>query len=184
MAKKIAKRMDWPRAENVIDIYSVSHCVSHDFADYINFWKHNGYWFFDTPNIIGQLARENGIDLSGMKFFYYEVYERQYDTEKDSWTEFQPEASFLTDVRVPSEKQLEGYDVVSFRVQTSPECSPLSCNNLPRVLVNSHCLLRSLDEAKSHLESGRFNDTCGEPGPFRIFAVFSLPDISPEEPKP
>src|SRR5258708_28404099 len=101
MAKKIAKRMDWPRAENVIDIYSVSHCVSHDFADYINFWKHNRYWFFDTLNIIRQLARENRIDLSGMKFFYYHVYERQYDTEKDYSTELHPSASSVTAVRLP-----------------------------------------------------------------------------------
>jgi hypothetical protein len=182
MAKKIATKPDYVSAENVIDVYSVSHCVSDNFANYFPFWKHNGYWFFNHPNIIQQLADENRIDLSGMKFFYYEIYERQYDEETESWSDFRPEASFLTDVCVPTEKRLEGFDVVSFWSQTAAECSPLSCSNLAQdVPVNRHCLLQSFDEAKSHLESGRFDDT--EPGPFRIFAVYSLPNISLEEPK-
>jgi hypothetical protein len=183
MAKKIAKRPDYVTGENVIDVYSVSHCISDNFANYFPFWKHNGYWLFNRTDVIQQLADENRIDMSGARFFYYEIHERQYDEDKKSWTEFKPEASFLTDVRVPPEKQLEGFDVVSFWSGTSAEHSPLSCNNLAQdVPVNRHCLLRSLDECKSHLESGRFDDC--EPGPFRIFAVYSLPEISVERPKP
>ena len=177
MAKKIATRPDWLAAENVIDIYSVSHCISDNFADYFKFWKHNGYWFFDTPDTIGQLAHENGIDLSGMKFFYYEVHERQYDQDKKSWIDFQPEPSFLTNVRLPMKKSLEGYDVVSFWARTSAEHSPLSCNNLAEgIPVNPRCLLETFEDARSFLESGRFDG--GEPGPFRIFAVYSLPELS------
>ena len=47
-----AGRAQWIKAERVSDIYSVSGCVSKNFADYINYWKHNGYWFFDSPRII------------------------------------------------------------------------------------------------------------------------------------
>jgi hypothetical protein len=177
MAKKIVKRPDWLSSESVIDICSVSNCVSNNFANYFPFWKHNGYWFFDTAHAIEQLARENGIDLSGVKFFFYEVHERQYDEEKKSWNDIQPEPSFLTKVRPPTERKLEGYDVVSFWSGMAAECSPLSCNSVAQdVPVNTHCLLQNFAEAKSHLESGRFDDT--EPGPFRIFAVYSLPDIS------
>jgi hypothetical protein len=61
---------------------------------------------------------------------------------------------------------------VSFNAQTSPECSPLSCNNLAEsVGVNDHCLLENLEQARKLLENGAFNDT--EPGPFRVFAVYS-----------
>jgi hypothetical protein len=177
MAKRIAKRPDWVAAKNVVDIYSVSHCVSDNFANYFNFWKHNGYWFFDTLDLIGQLAHDNGIDLSGLKFFYYEAYEKQYHEDEKSWTDFQPAGSLLTKIRLPTKKNLEGYDVVSFWSLTSAECSPLSCNNLAQTLsVNLHCLLETLEEAKSHLESGRFDGS--EPGPFRIFAVYSLPEVS------
>jgi hypothetical protein len=62
--------------------------------------------------------------------------------------------------------------VVSFNVQTSPECSPLSCNSLAESIeVNEHCLLPSLEIAKQLLESGAFTDS--EPGPFRVFGVYS-----------
>ena len=52
-------------ARSIVDIYSISNCVSKHFADYIKFWKHNGYWFFNSPEIIRQLAQENSIDLKG-----------------------------------------------------------------------------------------------------------------------
>lgn len=56
MAKRVAIKPDWLKANEVEDIYSVSGYISKDFADYINFWKHNGYWLFDSPNVIEQLA--------------------------------------------------------------------------------------------------------------------------------
>jgi predicted nicotinamide N-methyase len=37
MAKHIAIRPEWLKAERVVDIYSVSNCVSEDFADYIKY---------------------------------------------------------------------------------------------------------------------------------------------------
>ena len=43
MAKCVSVRPEWIKAEHVADIYSVSSCVSKDFAEYINYWKHNGY---------------------------------------------------------------------------------------------------------------------------------------------
>jgi hypothetical protein len=64
MAKKIIKKPDRLKADNVYDIYSVTNCLSKNFADYINYWRHNGYWFFDSPEIIVNLANEKSIDLS------------------------------------------------------------------------------------------------------------------------
>jgi len=171
MAKRVVERPDWLAAERVSSIYSVSGCVSENFADYVRFWKHNGYWFFDSPEIIVELARENGIDLAEHMLFFYEVYEFQFDS--GNWTPFAAEASFVTNVRVPEAKVLEGYDVVTFSVQTDPECSPLSCNGLAaEIETNTRCLLPSFDEARALLENGRFNNS--EPGPYRIFAVYSV----------
>jgi len=39
MAKRVVARPDWLPAERVSSIYSVSGCVSENFADYINFWE-------------------------------------------------------------------------------------------------------------------------------------------------
>jgi hypothetical protein len=56
------------------------------------------------------------------------------------------EPSFPTQVIVPPEKVLDGYDVVSFHAGTSAECSPLSCDGLAtEVETNSHCLLATLE---------------------------------------
>jgi len=173
MAKRIKVRPDWLNASGVEDIYSVSGCISEDFTDYINYWKHNGYWFFDSPDIIKQLAKDNSLDLTATKLFFYEVYEFQFDDVECRWETFQPEASFTTQVAMPRDKTLDGYDVVTFYVRTKAECSPLSCNSLATMVeTNPRCLLTSVDQAKELLEEGKFNDA--EPGPHRIFAVYSV----------
>jgi len=176
MAKKICNRPDWLKADQVIDIYSVTSCVSEDFTEYANYWKHNGYWFFDSPDIIKILAKDNSIDLSEVMYFYYEVYELEYDDGDNKWYPFEPEASFKTNVVIPKEKHLEGYDIVTFSASMNPECSPLSCNSLAvEIKTNKHCLLYSFEEAKSYLEIGIFYNS--EPGPYRIFSVYSIKEI-------
>ena len=171
MAKRVRRRPGWLAAPQVTDSYSVSNCQSENFADYIPYWKHNGYWFFDSPEIIESVAGEHSIQLGGTSLFYYEVYEMEFDGE--SWHAFSPEASFPTNVVAPSEKQLEGFDVVNFTARTSPECSGLSCSNLARDLpTNAHCLFDSFNDAEVSVSSGAFNES--EPGPYRIFAVYSV----------
>ena len=59
MAKKVANKPDWLKAPLVTDVYSVSGCISEDFADYIEYCKHNGYRLFDSPEIICGVARKN-----------------------------------------------------------------------------------------------------------------------------
>ncbi len=173
MAKRVSVRPEWLKAERVADIYSVSRCVSEDFADYINYWKHNGYWFFDSPGIIQRLALDHSLDLTGTTLFYYEVHEGEFDDAENQWIPFAPEPSFTTRVISPLEKTLEGYDVVTFSVRTSAECSPLSCNSLStEVETNQHCLLPSFERALQLVDEGKFNNA--EPGPYRIFAVYSV----------
>ncbi len=173
MAKHVSIRPDWLKAEQVTDIYSVSNCVSDDFADYINFWKHNGYWLFDSPETIREVAKENSLNLENTNLFYYEVHEYEYDEGNKSWKSFVSEPSFKTQVIEPEAKRLEGYDVATFSVHTSPECSPLSCNSLATIIeTNEHCLLPSVEEARQLLEKGKFKNS--EPGPYRIFAVCSV----------
>lgn len=173
MAKQVATRPEWLRADRVVDIYSVSSCMSNDFADYINYWKHNGYWLFDSPEVIREVAKENSLVLTNAGLFYYEVHDQEYDEDEKSWKPFAPEPSFKTEIIRPSSKTLEGYDVVTFYAHTSPECSPLSCNSLAsEVETNRHCLLPSFEKAKELLEEGKFKNS--EPGPYRIFAVYSV----------
>ena len=171
LAKKVAPRDDWLAAPTVEDIYSVSRCVSEHFVDYVPYWKHNGYWLFNSVADVQSLARELSIDLSDCRLFYYEIFDLEFDEETMKWQPFEPEP-FGIAVVPPAGWHLEGYDVVSFMVGCSPGCSPLSCNRLAATVpTNRHCLLETLDEARYLLEDGAFANS--EPGPFRIFAVYS-----------
>ena len=171
MAKRVCERPEFLHAPVVVDIYSVSSCVSDYFADYINSWKHNGYWLFDSPEIIQTVAKENSIDLNGAELFYYEAHELQFDGQV--WRTFAPEPSFPLNVKRLPQKKLKGFDVVTFQGGNAPQHSPLSCNSLAeKIPTNSHCLLDSFEVAESHLNSGGFAG--GEPGPYRIFAVYSV----------
>jgi hypothetical protein len=173
MAKFVVDRPDWLGVAVVEDIYSVSGCVSPSFADYYSAWKHNGFWLFNSTDVIRQLASEKGIDLTDAKFFYYELHERQFGEDGNEEAFEAPDPAFATNVSVPQTKSLEGFDVVTFWAGAAPECSPLSCNGLAREHdVNRHCLLASLEEAISLLKTGAFKNC--EPGPFRIFSVYSL----------
>ncbi len=173
MYKRVETKPDWLKSDAVRDVYSLSNCISDDFADYINYWKHNGYWLFDSPRVIEELSESEGIDLSGATLFYYEAYEYEFNDIQNEWVTYAPEPSFETNVSVPVERNLEGYDVATFYVHTSPECSPLSCNSLATdIPANEHCLFNTFEEAKGAIESGRFKNS--EPGPYRIFAVYSV----------
>jgi hypothetical protein len=99
MAKRVSKSPDCLEASKVIDIYSVSGCMSKAFADYTNYWKHNGYWFFDSPEIIQNVAKEHLHQLEGTSLFYYEAHELQFDDR--SWQPYAPEPSSPTDIIPP-----------------------------------------------------------------------------------
>lgn len=171
--KRVAQRDKWLSAQNVEDIYSLSSCESEDFADYINFWRHNGYWLFDSPGIIRTIANEHSISLESLRLFYYEAYEEEYSEKYKCWRPFHPEKSFETNIQMPAEKVLEGFDVTCFSMGNTPECSPLSCSSLAETIpTNRHCLFNTFQEAKNAIEQGLFFNS--EPGPFRIIAVFSV----------
>jgi hypothetical protein len=171
LAKRSCKKPEAFNLPSVVDIYSVGSCVNDDFTDYINYWKHNGYWLFDSPEIIQTVAQSNSLDLNGTMLFYYEAYEMQFTEE--GWRSFSPEPSFPTNVIPPSRKKLEGFDVVTFWAGNAPECSPLSCNHLAETIhTNAHCLFVSFDEAETSLSTGKFAGC--EPGPYRIIAVYSV----------
>jgi hypothetical protein len=174
MAKKVETRPEWLKAGKVAAIYSVSGCISKFFCDYIDHWKHNGYWFFDDPALIAEVAEAASTPLAGHQLFYYEVYEKEFEEGAGIWTGFAADEAFATNVVAPPTKRLEGYDVVTFSAHTSPECSPLSCNHLAAegISVNEHCLLPSLEEAIRLVEARAFAKS--EPGPYRIFAVYSV----------
>jgi len=159
----------------VVDIYSVSTCISKDFTYYIPHWRHNGYWLFNKPGDMDEILSKENLKRDSFKLFYYEVYDYQFDEREMRWLPFSPESvsSFVTNIDNSAMKSLEGFDVASYESGSNPGHSPLSCNGLAGELpVNAHCLFVSIEAAKDSLEAGRFANT--EPGPFRILSVYSV----------
>lgn len=170
MAKRIAACPDCLDVPHVRDVYAVANCVSNDFCDDIEVGQHNGFWFFDSPSLIRDIATTNDIDLTDTVLVYYRGYGTQFDAELGKWTAYAAVPGFPTEVLPPHLETFLGYDVVTYSMQNAPECSPLSCNGVAQdVRVNQHCLLDTLRFAMHHLEHGTFNDA--EPGPYRIVAV-------------
>jgi len=167
---------DWIEAPEVTAVHSLSGCVSRNFGYYIPLWRHNGWWLFDTPKAARDAAAELGVATDGLSLFYYEAYDQQYDDESQSWQAFEPESDgFTTEVVRPDSATMSGYDVVTYFVRTSPECSPLSCNGLAESIpVNERCLFDGFEDAFAAIESGKFKDS--EPGPYRIIAVYQVDD--------
>lgn len=176
MYKNVAAKPDWLNNDIVKDLYSVSPCISGDFAEraeWIDAWKHNGYWLFDAPQIVESIAFERGIELETMSLFFYLAHPRQWDDVRGEWIDYSSDASLPTDVQPPRKSGFEGFDVVSFSSQTAAECSPLSCNGLAHTVdVNEHCLIPEFETAMSAIERGLFKNC--EPGPYRIIEVRSL----------
>lgn len=173
IGKRIAERPEWLAIPCVKSIYSVANCISSDFADYIPFWRHNGFWLFDHPGIIVQLCVDNSIDMTGLSYLYLESDLVQYDTGRKRWSEFQPESSFETNVSKPIGARLMGFDVVTFSCGNTSEHSPLSCNHVAsEILVNEYCLIDNSDDARDHIEAGVFANS--EPGPLRVVAVHEV----------
>jgi hypothetical protein len=171
--KRVAARPDWLReARHVEDIYSISRCISDDFADYSSHWLHNGAWLFDDPAIMEALAHAEGIALDGAQLFYYEIHDHEFNEDTSAWSPLALK-DFPMRVVVPAAKALHGFDVNCASQRNLPECSPLSCNALGTELaVNRHCLMETLEAARAALEQGRFDRS--EPGPFRIYAVYTV----------
>lgn len=171
--KTVAQRPAWLGANSVLAIYSISNCVSEAFVDYVEKWKHNGYWLFDSPNAMEEIASEENIDLSRCTLFFYEVFEFEFDQEKKLWRKFEAEGSFTTSVVAPSSKTFQGVDVATFWAGNLPECSPLSCNSLAcEIPVNTYCLFDSFEQAKGAVDAGQFANS--ERGPLRVFAVYTV----------
>ena len=160
---------------HVEKICSVSSCMARNFSYDQGSWNHNGFWMYDSIAKMQAEADHGGIETGSLTCFYYEVYEKQFVEEGKVWEKFKSN-DLPTDVQPPDEKTLLGYDVVTFSTGTSPECSPLSCNYRASIVeVNKYCLIPTFEAAKSALEAGVFDLT--EPGPFRIFGVYSCSQI-------
>jgi len=49
MAKRTEGNSGWNKPAAGSRAYSVNDCVNDNFADFVDYWKHSCWWFFDSP---------------------------------------------------------------------------------------------------------------------------------------
>lgn len=171
MAKKIRSNEGEIPEQSVVDIYSVSECISVSFCAYRKYRRHNGYDLFNTPADLHEVATLERIAITDCTLLYYEALDREFNERTTSWSPLQPDYGLRTSVQSPTSKDLIGFDIVSIVGGSAHGCSPLSCNALAgSIKVNEQCLIPSCEAALAALESGRISEC--EPGPYRVYAVY------------
>ncbi len=157
--------------EPVEDVGSVAECIVSGAQDWIQHWKHNRFWRYDSEELalsVVPLDQREAFDV-----YAYESYPVLFDVDGE-----QPLRMPQLNVEpAGADYQVLGYDIVELHSIGQPGdeepnyefgCSPLTCNALLKeVPVNKHCLLEShaeaLDLAKRVAAS---NGAMGEPGPY------------------
>ena len=163
------KQPDWLKALQVEEICSASDCIGRTDWDWINEWRHNAAWVFDSPelawSVVPQQLRES-CDIYAFCLFpvRYELGSRA--------------SAAIPDVKpVPMDSSFTklGYDLVSSTTGNCFEHSPLSCNGLAaEVPTNRYCLLDTAEEAFALAPTLEVpgQPMRGEPGPYHIVEVW------------
>lgn len=174
-AKLTTKRPDWLKAPQVNEICSASTCISRADWDWINEWKHNEIWLYDSPELaLGVVPAET---LNVCDLYAYRLYPVRFikgSRKPFIFPEVKP-------VALNGSFEQLGFDLFSRTFESVSECapffecSPLSCNNLAaEVPTNRYCLLDTAEEAFAlapRMETP--GETLrGEPGPYHVVEVW------------
>ena len=164
--KRVESRPDWLQAAGVVEICSVSNCVSEPPEGWIEQWLHNDIGFFD--NVSDAMAIVPAEDRARYRLFAYRLYPARF--QHGGQQPFVMPAS-AADPVPPAFRSL-GFDAVSKSMDSilGFECSPLSCNSMAAELgTNEHCLFDSLEAAIAG--ATRFSLEQPEPGDYYVVEV-------------
>jgi hypothetical protein len=158
-------------APSVVDICSVSHCMSAPPDGWLDHWLHNELGFFDSPDIAGQVI---GPSEEGFTVFGYRLGTVRFSEGRPelwTWPDIDPEdragyRSLGFDVIGKTDMGKTDMAIIGF------EHSPLSCNAMAAEYpVNAHCLLDDLALAVAAAE--QFSIEQPEPGMYYVAEVLT-----------
>jgi len=161
LAKTVEPRPDWLRAPGVLDICSVSDCISKTPGDPLRAGRQNAFGFCDSLDEARSVipAEDQRIDLFAFEFLPLRGMDGRLD------------AAALAGVAgtVPPDFEFLGYDIVTRSGGTAVECSPLSCNRVAETIpTNSHCLVDGEEQALKALAVISAPGYGAEPGPYYL----------------
>lgn len=164
--KQTSKETAWLQSPGVKEICSVSECMSKGPKNWINHWRHNGMWVYDTEEIAWDVVPpeiRKDFDL----FAYRMIPARFVKGEQEIF-----EIPHLTVQPLSASFEALGFDAVSRSLGNDFECSPLSCNQRAKDhVVNKYCLVNNLSGAISLGREFSMGGAGAEPGPYYVVEV-------------
>ncbi len=163
--KIVVSNPDWlTDAPAVEEVCSVSECISTAPPNWIDKWRHNAMWVYDTPDLAWAVIPDE--DRLRYTLFAYRILPRRFDESGETDIPL-PQ---LNVIPLPSGFISLGFDAVSRSGEAGFECSPLSCNSLASAYpVNRHCLVNDIDTAIAMAQD--FTVGKCEPGPYYVVEV-------------
>jgi hypothetical protein len=168
-------------------VCSLGHYVSDGPANWIDQWRHNEMWFYDSEELVRKviaeaiqihlepdperdppwqvrLTRERGAEF---EYFAYKLF-------PVSFTEGKPETFPVPVLKVAplaEDYQRLGYDAVNKTGCAHFECSPLCCNGMSEEIpVNRWCLID--EQERAFAVANYFSVRKPEPGPYFVVEVW------------
>ena len=165
--KRTSKKPDWLQTPRVVEICSVSDCVSKPPTGWINRWLHNALWVFDSPTIAWDVVPVD--QWSEFDLYAYRLFPVEYESGEQNAFEIPR----LIVVPISDSFEFLGFDAVSRSLGTHFECSPLSCNGAASDHeVNKYCLVNDSDSAFRLAREFSEGGSGTEPGPYYVAEVF------------
>jgi hypothetical protein len=175
--KPAVARSAWLKAAQVEEICTVSDCMATVTWDWINEWRHNAEWLFDTPSLAWSVVPE--LERARCRLFAYPMFPVRFCQGVPKPYSFpeRMEAETMGFAPRPIDASFErlGFDLVSRTAGNEFEHSPLSCNGLAEEIPTNRCCL--LDTAEEAFALAPTLDPPGkpmrgEPGPYFIVEVW------------
>ena len=164
--KRRTRRPEWLSASQVEEVASVSPCFAKPPDGWIEQWRHNDLWVYDSPELAWSV-------VPAQQRAEFELYAyRMFPLQIDDTTEESFDIPRLTVTPMNTAFAPLGYDIVCRTAGTSFECSPLSCNRMAEhIATNKYCLLQDFETALNTAKA--LEGAQCEPGPYFIVEVWS-----------
>jgi hypothetical protein len=165
--KIIVMRPDWLKNPDIVEICSVSHCISEAPPHWIDPWIHNDFgWFNRIDDAMSVVPAGQAAEY---RLFAYRLYPEVFrggaalPFVRPNGVDPEP---------IPQTFRSLGFDSVSKSMETilGFECSPLSCNSMAdEIAANAVCLFPTLEAALAGAD--RFSRDQPEPGDYYVVEV-------------
>lgn len=163
--KRKMLRPVWLKNPQIEQICSASDCISEGPIDWIDQWRHNDMWAYDTAELAWSVVPE-----AERKDFEIHAY-RMFPVIFEAGAEKPFELPLLQVKPLPDTFELLGFDAVSRTMGNIFEHSPLSCNHMAdEIAVNRYCLVDN--EQAAFQMAQRFEAGEGEPGLYYVVEVW------------